>query len=74
MEPLTIQRQPHRGGRDKRHLQHRNSYSGVPQGGIASPILANIYLHELDQFMAGEIAAFNKGKSRAINPAYRRAF
>jgi RNA-directed DNA polymerase len=24
---------------------------GTPQGGIASPLLANIYLHELDQFM-----------------------
>src|SRR5713226_6586776 len=27
------------------------TYSGVPQGSIVSPILANIYLHELDQFM-----------------------
>jgi RNA-directed DNA polymerase len=25
---------------------------GVPQGGIVSPLLANVYLHELDQYMA----------------------
>ncbi|MBI1256414.1 MAG: group II intron reverse transcriptase/maturase [Chloroflexi bacterium] len=29
------------------------SLTGTPQGGIVSPILANIYLHELDVFMEG---------------------
>jgi hypothetical protein len=73
MEPLTTQRRSHGDRRDRRQLQHRNSYSGAPQGGIVSPILANIYLHELDQFMTGEIATFNKGKGRAVNPAYKQA-
>lgn len=51
---------------------HTKTYSGTPQGGIVSPILANIYLHELDEFMAGRIAAFEKGATRASNPKYAK--
>ncbi|MGO9429010.1 reverse transcriptase domain-containing protein [Rhodoblastus sp.] len=51
---------------------YTRTYSGTPQGGIVSPILANIYLHELDEFMAGRIAAFEKGTIRATNPEYGR--
>jgi len=31
--------------------QYHTTYSGTPQGGIISPLLANIYLHELDKFV-----------------------
>ncbi|MDI6618001.1 MAG: reverse transcriptase domain-containing protein [Clostridiales bacterium] len=31
--------------------RYNSTYSGTPQGGIVSPILANIYLHELDMFV-----------------------
>jgi RNA-directed DNA polymerase len=48
------------------------TYSGVPQGGTVSPILANAYLHELDIWVAAKVQAFNRGKRRSPNPAYRR--
>jgi group II intron reverse transcriptase/maturase len=37
----------------------RDSLLGVPQGGILSPILSNIYLHELDVFVQGLIDKYN---------------
>src|SRR5213080_1072077 len=33
---------------DLREARH-DSLAGAPQGGLASPILANVYLHELDE-------------------------
>lgn len=30
---------------------YHKTYSGTPQGGIISPLFANIYLHELDKFV-----------------------
>lgn len=44
--------------------QYNKTYSGTPQGGIVSPILANIYLHELDNFVEEMISRFNIGKER----------
>jgi group II intron reverse transcriptase/maturase len=51
--------------------RYHETFSGTPQGGVASPILANIYLHELDEFMAGKIADFNRGKRRAVHHEYK---
>ncbi len=48
------------------------TYSGTPQGGVVSPILANIYLHELDQFLLETKASFDRGKERAKAPEYKR--
>jgi group II intron reverse transcriptase/maturase len=46
------------------------TYSGSPQGGICSPILSNIYLHELDTFMQSLKHEFQEGKKRRPDPRY----
>jgi group II intron reverse transcriptase/maturase len=45
---------------------------GSPQGSILSPVLCNIYLHEMDVFMEDLIRDFNCGTTRKKNPEYRR--
>jgi group II intron reverse transcriptase/maturase len=48
--------------------------SGAPQGGVVSPILSNIYLHRLDNYVEKVlIPEYTRGERRARNPAYVRA-
>lgn len=52
--------------------KYQPTLSGTPQGGIASPILANIYLDKLDKFVEQElIPAYSYGKTRKPNAQYR---
>lgn len=47
--------------------------SGTPQGGILSPLLANIYLDRLDQFVETTlIPAYTRGQRRRKHPAYAK--
>ena len=39
-----------------------------------SPILANIYLHELDEWLNQRTAAFNKGTKRRYHPEYKKLY
>ena len=48
------------------------TFSGTPQVGVISPILANINLHELDMFMDKLCQRTYKGERRERNPEYRK--
>jgi group II intron reverse transcriptase/maturase len=48
--------------------------SGVPQGGVVSPVLSNIYLDRMDKFAETTLMPeYTRGQARAKNPGYRRA-
>lgn len=51
--------------------QYNNTYSGTPQGGIISPLLANIYLHELDKYVMKLKAEYDKPQTRLRTPEYK---
>jgi hypothetical protein len=47
--------------------------SGAPQGAGVSPVLSNIYLHKLDDFIeTALIPEYTRGDRRAANPAYQK--
>jgi len=52
--------------------QYNTTYSGTPQGGIISPLLANIYLHELDKFVMELKTDFDMPNDKAYTTEYCR--
>ena len=50
--------------------QYHGTHSGTPQGGIISPLFANIYLHELDKFVIRMASDFDKPVERTSTPEY----
>ena len=53
--------------------RYNTTYSGTPQGGVVSPLLANVYLNELDQYVTRTlIPKWTKGHKRCWNNEYSR--
>ena len=53
--------------------EYHDTLSGVPQGGVVSPVLSNIYLHRMDEFVETVLMPeYTRGERRASNPAYFR--
>jgi group II intron reverse transcriptase/maturase len=51
--------------------QYHETLSGTPQGGVLSPLLSNIYLHKLDEFVERElIPQHTRGNSRKVSREY----
>jgi group II intron reverse transcriptase/maturase len=53
--------------------KYHRTQSGTPQGGVVSPVLANIYLDRLDQYVENVLTpAYTRGDERKPNPVYHR--
>ncbi len=60
-----------RAGYTEKWIYHK-THSGTPQGGIVSPLLANVILNELDEFVEDVLIPKNTcGKRRKRNSEYK---
>src|SRR2546421_7410270 len=53
--------------------RYQRTQSGTPQGGVLSPLLANIYLDQLDHYVETNLCSlYTRGTVRKHNPVYAR--
>jgi hypothetical protein len=53
--------------------RYYRTQSGTPQGGVLSPLLANIYLDQLDHYVETNLCSlYTRGTVRKHNPVYAR--
>jgi group II intron reverse transcriptase/maturase len=52
--------------------QYHKTYSGTPQGGVLSPLLCNIFLHQLDAYLMGNLRA-NETQAKRVSNARRNS-
>ena len=62
-----------KAGKFGNDFEYDKTYSGVPIGGKLSPLLANIYLNELDQYIEDTIVKeYNREDKRPMNKLYNQ--
>jgi group II intron reverse transcriptase/maturase len=55
--------------------KYHATLSGTPQGGVLSPLLANIYLNKLDAYVEQQlIPAYTRGEARRPNAVYQQTY
>jgi len=60
---LTMIKQLHKSGIMEGNITKETTL-GIPQGGIASPILFNIYMHKFDQFITNKLSIIIEEENR----------
>jgi retron-type reverse transcriptase len=68
---LNLVRKLLKSGYIDQEWRGRNSLIGIPQGGILSPLLANVLLDRLDKFVEQLRETHEKGKARRASREYR---